>query len=78
MTRWTSNRCARAPDPGRACAADTGIAIVPNALRALQLPGLRYLTLTDPGAFSTVSAISRTDHENNPVVDRFLSVARAG
>ncbi|MYW96321.1 LysR family transcriptional regulator [Amycolatopsis rubida] len=59
-------------------AADTGIAIVPNALRALQLPGLRYLALADAGAFSTVSAISRTDHENNPVVDRFLSVARAG
>ena len=36
------------------------------------------LALADAGAVSAVSAISRTDHENNPVVDRFLSVARAG
>lgn len=56
-------------------AANTGIAIVPDALRALRLPGLRYLTLTDPEAFSTISTISRVLPHRNPVVDHFLTVA---
>jgi DNA-binding transcriptional LysR family regulator len=39
-------------------AANTGVAIVPDAMRALQLPGLRYLDLTDRRATSRMSVIT--------------------
>jgi len=41
-------------------AANTGIAIVPEAMRVLRLPGLAYLELDDPRATSHISAVTTT------------------
>lgn len=56
-------------------AANTGITIVPASLRALRLPGLRYLPLTDADAVSVVSLICRPDRENTPALNKFLDTA---
>lgn len=56
-------------------AANTGIAIVPDALRALHLPGLRYLAIIDKEAYSTVSLISAVDRRNTPLVANCFDTA---
>ena len=56
-------------------AANTGIAIVPDAMRALQLPGLRYLAITDPSAVSTISVVTSRDRET-PLVANVLTAIR--
>ncbi|NDZ77878.1 LysR family transcriptional regulator [Streptomyces sp. SID10853] len=54
-------------------AANTGVTIVPDCLRVLRLPALRYVPLTDPLAYSTVSAVCRADRQNTPSVRNFLA-----
>ncbi|WP_031466191.1 LysR family transcriptional regulator [Sciscionella sediminilitoris] len=53
-------------------AADTGITIVPESLRALRLPSLRYIPLTDADAFSTVSLAVRPDRERTPLIGNVI------
>ncbi len=57
-------------------AANTGIAIVPDSMRALRLPGLRYLDLTDRRAFSTMSVVTPRD-ATTPLVDNVLAAIMA-
>ncbi|MDN6177491.1 MAG: LysR family transcriptional regulator [Micrococcaceae bacterium] len=56
-------------------AAKTGIAVVPEGMRALQLAGLRYVPLTDTTATSTVSLIVKTDRAETPLIARFTDAA---
>ncbi|GAA1948550.1 LysR family transcriptional regulator [Amycolatopsis minnesotensis] len=56
-------------------AANTGITIVPESLRALRLPGLRYVPITDQDAISVVSVVCRPDRENTPQLTKFLDTA---
>ena len=56
-------------------AANTGVAIVPDGMRVLRLPGLRYVGLSDPAAVSTVSIACRADRRDSALVGRFLRVA---
>ncbi len=48
--------------------ASMGVAIVPESMRALRLPGLVYLDLTDPGATSTVSVVTAEDRADSALV----------
>lgn len=56
-------------------AAKTGIAVVPEGMRALQLAGLRYVPLTDPTATSTISLIVKTERAESPLISRFTEAA---
>ncbi|KWX23679.1 LysR family transcriptional regulator [Mycolicibacterium wolinskyi] len=56
-------------------AANTGVTIVPESLRALHLPELRYVTLADPQAVSTVSVAYRADRRHIPAITHFLDIA---
>ncbi len=56
-------------------AARTGIAIVPDALRSLQIPGLRYVPLSDDEAVSTVSMICGTERRHSALVANCLDSA---
>ncbi|WP_410651340.1 LysR substrate-binding domain-containing protein [Amycolatopsis sp. cmx-4-54] len=56
-------------------AANTGITIVPESLSALQLPGLRYVPISDAEALSVVSVVCRADRETAPQVAKFLEIA---
>ncbi|MBE4720436.1 MULTISPECIES: LysR family transcriptional regulator [unclassified Pseudarthrobacter] len=53
-------------------AARTGIAIVPESLRALQIPGVAYLDLTDAAAYSRVSLICAEGRQDSALVERFM------
>lgn len=53
-------------------AANTGIAVVPDAMRALRLPGLRYLDLADRRATSTLSVVTAREGRT-PLVDNVLA-----
>ncbi|MET3351549.1 UNVERIFIED_ORG: DNA-binding transcriptional LysR family regulator [Arthrobacter sp. UYEF1] len=53
-------------------AARTGIAIVPESLRALQIPGVAYLNLSDEAAYSRVSLICAEGRQDSALVDRFM------
>ena len=53
-------------------AARTGIAIVPESLRALQIPGVAYSDLSDTAAYSQVSLICSEARQNSALVKRFL------
>lgn len=56
-------------------AANTGITVVPESLQALNLPGLRYLHITDPDATTVVSMVCRPDREHTPPISSFLTTA---
>ena len=56
-------------------AARTGIAIVPESLRALQIPGVAYLDLNDPAAHSQVSLICADTRRDSALVKRFMDTA---
>ncbi len=56
-------------------AAQQGVAIVPDSLRALHLPGIRYLALTDKDAYSVVSMIASEDRRQAPLVDNCFRTA---
>lgn len=56
-------------------AGNAGVAIVPEPLRALQLPGLRFIALEDEAAMSLVSLIYRRDQAESPTLHRFLDIA---
>ena len=56
-------------------AANTGVTIVPASLRALRLPDLRYVALSDAHAVSTVSVAYRADRQQIPAIRHFLDVA---
>lgn len=56
-------------------AARTGIAIVPESMRALQIPGVSYLDLNDPAAYSQVSLICADTRRDSALVKRFLQTA---
>lgn len=53
-------------------AARTGIAIVPESLRALQIPGITYLDLSDEAAYSQVSLICAQGARDSALVRHFL------
>lgn len=57
-------------------AAQTGIAIVPASLCSLRIPGLTYIALTDPEAFSTVSMICAGSRRDTPLVSQCLDTAK--
>ncbi|MBV6756754.1 LysR family transcriptional regulator [Rhodococcus opacus] len=57
--------------------ANTGVTIVPASLRALHLPDLRYVALSDAQAVSTVSVAYRADRQQIPAIRHFLDVATA-
>lgn len=56
-------------------AGNAGVAIIPEPLRALQLPGLRYLALEDEAATSLVSVTFRPDRADSSHVRKLLDVA---
>ena len=56
-------------------AANTGVTVVPASLRALHLPDLRYVALSDAQAVSTVSVAYRADRQQIPAIRHFLDVA---
>jgi DNA-binding transcriptional LysR family regulator len=56
-------------------AARTGVAIVPDSLRALRLPGLRYITISDRDAYSTVSLIAGRARRGTPLVANCFETA---
>lgn len=56
-------------------AAKTGIAVVPEGMRALQLPGLSYVPLADEAATSTISLIVTTERSGTPLISRFIEAA---
>ena len=53
-------------------AARTGIAIVPESLRALQIAGVAYLDLNDTAAASQISLICAENRRDSALVKRFL------
>ncbi|MET3173986.1 UNVERIFIED_ORG: DNA-binding transcriptional LysR family regulator [Arthrobacter sp. UYCu721] len=53
-------------------AARTGIAIVPESLRTLQIPGVAYLNLTDDSAYSRVSLICAEGRQESALVEQFM------
>ena len=53
-------------------AARTGIAIVPESLRALQIAGVAYLDLNDTAAASQISLICAESRRDSALVKRFL------
>lgn len=58
-------------------AARTGIAIVPESLRALQIPGVAYVDLNDAAAYSQLSLICAEDRQDSALVKRFLETGTA-
>lgn len=56
-------------------AGGAGVAIVPEPLRALRLPGLRFIVLEDESATSLVSILYRQDQSGSSTVNRFLEMA---
>lgn len=56
-------------------AAKTGIAVVPEGMRALQLSGLSYVPLADEAATSTISLIVTTERSGTPLISRFIEAA---
>lgn len=56
-------------------AARSGIAVVPQAMQALQLAGLRYMPLTDKTAVSTISLIFSEERSGTPLTSRFVDSA---
>ncbi|MGP5318718.1 LysR family transcriptional regulator [Arthrobacter rhombi] len=56
-------------------AAKTGIAVVPEGMRALQLQGLGYVPLADEAATSTISLIVTTERSGTPLIRRFIEAA---
>lgn len=58
-------------------AAKTGIAVVPQGMQALQLPGLRYVPLADESATSTISLIVTAARAGTPLIGRFIDAATA-
>lgn len=56
-------------------AGGAGVAIVPEPLRALHLPGLRFIVLEDEYATSLVSLLYREDQADSSLVRRFLEIA---
>lgn len=55
-------------------AANTGIGIVPESMRALQLPGLVYLDLTDKRATSRISVVTTSVRAQTALVRNVLTV----
>ena len=58
-------------------AANSGVAIVPESLRMLQLPHLTYLPIADATAFSTLSLMTRRDRSEDPVIGHIVDIARS-
>jgi DNA-binding transcriptional LysR family regulator len=58
-------------------AANTGIAIVPEAMRVLRLPGLTYLDLHDRGATSRLSAITTTARSETALLSNVITAIEA-
>ncbi len=58
-------------------AANTGIAIVPEAMRVLRLPGLAYVELTDARATSRLSAITTAARADAVLLRNVLTAVRS-
>jgi DNA-binding transcriptional LysR family regulator len=56
-------------------ASDAGVAIVPDSLRALQLPSLRYLALEDEAANTQVSIAYSPERAQSRAVQNLVEVA---
>ncbi len=56
-------------------AGNAGVAIIPEPLRVLHLPGLRYIALEDEAATSLVSVLYRPERADTSPVRTFLHVA---
>lgn len=57
-------------------AAQLGVAIVPQSLVVMQIPGVRYLRLSDEIAYSTIAVAHRAADSSNLLVRNCLDVAR--
>lgn len=58
-------------------AANTGIAIVPEAMRVLRLPGLTYLELDDPRATTHLSAVTTTTRADSALLRNVMTAITA-
>ncbi|QIY80486.1 LysR family transcriptional regulator [Chromobacterium violaceum] len=58
-------------------AAGVGIAILPSPLECVQIPAVRYVPLSDDGAYLSMGIAVRSD-EDSPLVANFLSGVRGG
>lgn len=56
-------------------AARTGIAVVPESMRALQIPGIVYVDLSDDAAFSQVSLICAEGRRESSLVKQFIDMS---
>lgn len=54
-------------------AANTGIAIVPEAMRSLVLPGLVYRALTDAAATSQITVVTAGQRAPTALVDNVVA-----
>lgn len=57
-------------------AARSGVAIVPDSLQSLKLPGLNYVPIADKEAYSTVSLVCSEDRRHSPLVANCFTTAR--
>lgn len=57
-------------------AAQLGIAVVPESLRAYTIPGLAYLDIQDASAISRVSLICSNDMNDSPLVSKVREACR--
>ncbi|KJH66957.1 DNA-binding transcriptional regulator, LysR family [Chromobacterium violaceum] len=58
-------------------AAGVGIAILPSPLECVQIPAVRYVPLSDDGAYLSMGIAVRRD-DDSPLVANFLSGVRGG
>ena len=54
-------------------AAGLGVAVLPQPLQCVQLPGVRYLPITDEGAYLSM-AVAHLDRPPSPILEAFLRV----
>ncbi|MBP4048300.1 LysR family transcriptional regulator [Chromobacterium violaceum] len=58
-------------------AAGVGIAILPSPLECVQIPAVRYVPLSDDGAYLSMGIAARRD-DDSPLVANFLAGVRGG
>ena len=54
---------------------NAGIAIVPDSIKAIQLPNVRFVPISDRGAVSEVYVARRGDDRASPAAKRFVDIA---
>lgn len=57
---------------------NAGIAIVPDSVRAIQLPNVKFVPISDPNAVSQLYIARRRDERASPTAKRLVEIATAG